>query len=228
MCSSSLPPQYHVVETTFACAGNPLVLTHVDDTNALLDAITPEDFARDERLPYWAEVWASGIALGEFCLAESSLGGKRVLELGCGVGIAGIAAAQNGAEVVMTDYEPDALEFARWNAARNLTGALPEFHLLDWRRPSDLGRFDMILGADVIYDRANFLPLLQTIDRSLHPEGEVILSDPERHTAGSFLELARTNGFRSLSWRTLVHHREREVEVSIHRLHRWGSTGCKT
>jgi predicted nicotinamide N-methyase len=199
----------------------------VADTNALLDAITPEEFARDERLPYWAEIWASGIALAEWCLEGRSLAGKRVLDLGCGVGIAGIAAARSGAEVVLADYEPDALAFARHNAARNLPGILPEFRLLDWRLPAPADRFAAILGADVIYERGNFLPLLETFERLLLPDGEVILSDPQRQTAGPFLELAREWGYAADASTVHVTHRERDAEITIHRLRKSGKPGCR-
>ena len=227
MVPCSLPPRYHVAETTFACAGTPLTLSHVADTNALLEAITPEEFSRDERLPYWAEVWASGIALAEWCLAGNPLAGRRVLELGCGVGIAGIAAALSGAQVVLTDYEPDALAFARCNAGRNLAGSMPEFRLLDWRRPDSMDRFEAILGADVIYERGNYLPLLETLERFLLPDGVVILSDPQRQTAGPFLEMARERGFSPLSRTSRVNHRGREVEVSLHHLRKPERAGCR-
>ena len=223
----SLPPRYHVAQTNITCAGTPLTLTHVADTNALLDAITPEEFAREERLPYWAEIWASGIALATWCLDGNPLKGRRILELGCGVGIVGIAAARSGAEVVCTDYEPDALAFACWNARQNLAGPLPEFRLLDWRTPPSGERFATILGADVIYERGNFLPLLETVDTLLQPAGEVILSDPQRQTAGGFLELAREWGFNAISQIVQVEQRGKKMGVTIHHLRKTAGTGCK-
>ena len=78
----------------------------------LLDDISVDEFARDERLPYWAELWTSSIVMGEHILQDPSFRGAALLELGCGVGLAGIAAARAGAQVTMTDYDDDALLFA--------------------------------------------------------------------------------------------------------------------
>ncbi len=106
--------------------------------------------------PYWSFCWASGLAMARF-LAEQPewVRGKRVLDFGAGSGIAGIAAARAGAsEVVACDLDPLALEACRANAALNgvSLGYSEDFFAED-------DRFDLILVADVLYDRAN-LPLL--------------------------------------------------------------------
>ena len=114
----------------------------VRDPVTLLDAVTPATFAVDERLPYWAELWTSALVLAEQCLVSPVIGGKRVLDLGCGLGLTGIAAAAAGAEVLFTDYEEDALAFAEWNARTNLTAeafARSSFRTADWRTPGQFG-----------------------------------------------------------------------------------------
>ena len=80
------------------------------------DLIREDDFVRDERLPYWADLWPSARILADE-LAVMRLAGQRVLELGCGLGVVAIGAALAGAEVTATDYYDDALEFAALNVA---------------------------------------------------------------------------------------------------------------
>ena len=77
------------------------------------DLISEEDFAVDERIPYWADCWPSARVLAEH-IAGSCGGGRRMLELGCGVGLVSLAAAAAGFDVLATDYYADALEFTRW------------------------------------------------------------------------------------------------------------------
>jgi len=129
----------------------------------------------------------------------SAVKGKAVLELGCGLGLAGMAAANAGAQVLLTDYEDDALRFARYNAMRNLgTGTFSTVRLknIDWRVPEEIGTFDVVSGADILYERKNFGPLLTILERCLRPAGYAIITDPSRAVALEFVELARISGFR--------------------------------
>ena len=104
-----------VVETTVEIGGLALSLVHPPDAEELIDE---EAFEHEEFLPYWAELWPSAVALAR-ALGERELEGSRVLELGCGLALPSIVAARRGAEVVATDWSPDALTFASRNAARN-------------------------------------------------------------------------------------------------------------
>jgi predicted nicotinamide N-methyase len=80
-------------------------LEQVADVNKLIDSITDEEFNQDERLPYWAELWPSAQALANFILQNKYLfEGKKILELGCGLGLVGIAATIAEAKVLFTDY----------------------------------------------------------------------------------------------------------------------------
>jgi predicted nicotinamide N-methyase len=201
---SSLSPEltrrYHPVERTVHAGGTAFRLLAVPDTNRLLDQIDPAAFTEDERLPYWAELWTSSLSLAEYCLVGPTVKGMPVLELGCGLGLAGIAAAAAGARVMMTDYEPDALAFTRCNVERNLPGALDDGRvsvaLLDWRRTVPGPRVERILGADVAYERRNFLPLLRTVDLLLAGSGTAVFTDPERAIGADFAAMAAGYGFR--------------------------------
>lgn len=127
------------------------------DANNMDRAFSPEETRRIlEEPPYWCFCWASGLALARW-LAEKPewVAGKRVLDFGAGSGVAAIAAAKAGAlEVVACDLDPLALEACRANAELN---GVTLSYSADFFQEDD--RFDLIIVADVLYDRAN-LPLL--------------------------------------------------------------------
>jgi predicted nicotinamide N-methyase len=193
----------------------------VRDPDTLLDAITPSAFDVDERLPYWAELWTSAIVLAERCIASPGLAGKRVLDLGCGLGLTGIAAAAAGAQVLFTDYEADALAFAEWNARVNLSSeelARCTFRTGDWRTPEEFGRCDVVLGADIVYERRNFSPLLACLRATVAPQGEAWLAEPDRTLGHDFFALARAEKWHVELEGQTVERRNRVSTVRIARL----------
>jgi predicted nicotinamide N-methyase len=151
------------------------------------DLINEADFARDERLPYWADLWPSAIVLAREVSALDGAG-CRALELGCGLGLPALSAAHAGYDVTATDYYEDALRFARRNAVRNL-GRDIATRLVDWRAfPDDLGRFDLVLASDVLYER-DYAPLVaRAVVGSLAAGGVALVADPGRPARDGFLD----------------------------------------
>jgi predicted nicotinamide N-methyase len=138
--------------------------------------------------PYWAVLWRSGVALARE-LDGTALRGRRVVELGCGLAVPSIAAARAGATVLATDADAEALELVARNAEAN--GVRVETMRVDWCEPDELaGRapFDLVLAADVLYERPAVAVLLSLLPR-LAPEAW--LADPGRPAAGAFLEQAQ-------------------------------------
>ena len=172
----------------------PVCMTKIKDLDAMLNDIDPITFADDERLPYWAELWPSAIGLARYLDREVSLRGKRVLELGCGLGLLGVVAARDGARMLCTDYEAKALAFAKRNALQNGCRHV-RFRLMDWRRPSLKRRYDAILASDVIYEARNFGPLVALMQRFLARGGCAFFADPGRPNAVPFFALLRQRGF---------------------------------
>jgi predicted nicotinamide N-methyase len=163
------------------------------------DLISEEDFDCNGRLPYWADVWPSSIVLAERVAAETS-GGRTLLELGCGIGLVAVTAASTGFEVTATDYYAEALEFARLNARHN-EQAISSARLVDWRDfPGDLGRFDLVVASDVLYERPSVALVAAALAKSLSPTGQAVVADPQRLHAKRFpdecgrqgLEVVRT------------------------------------
>ncbi len=157
------------------------------------DLIREEDFVKDERLPYWADVWPSSIILAGKLL-ELEGGGRTALELGCGVGLSSVAATSAGFDVLSTDYYEDALDVTRANVFRNL-GTLARTRLVDWRHlPVDLGTFDLVFASDVLYENeyAKLLPVL--LRGLLSPGGVALIADPGRVAAPVFVEACAEHG----------------------------------
>jgi predicted nicotinamide N-methyase len=169
-----------------------LDLTLLSPANAD-DLISEDDYVMDERLPYWADLWPSAQVLAEE-VRTLRLGGQRVLELGCGLGLVAIGATLAGAEVTATDYYEDALLFAKLNVFE-ATGRTIATRMVNWvEMPKDLGRFDLVLASDVLYEH-RYAPLVaNAIASTLVRGGEAIVADPGRIAVEGFLDECRDRG----------------------------------
>ena len=156
------------------------------------DLISEEDFAVDERLPYWADIWPSSLILAEHVLADRGSG--PVLELGCGVGLVTCAALLAGFEVEATDYYVDALAFTRLNSLVN-TGREPAVRHLDWRAlPQDLQPVPLVLASDVLYERPYAAAVAEVLRRMLSCDGLAVVADPGRMAVTEFLAECNARG----------------------------------
>jgi predicted nicotinamide N-methyase len=145
-------------------------------------------FDEEEFLPYWAELWPSGLALARH-VAAHELQGQRVLELGCGLGLPALTAALRGADVLATDWAEDAIELLRRNAESN--GVFLRVARVRWSEPEPLLRaapWDLVLGADLLYEARNAEQLAELLPQL---GGEVLLAEPGRPYAKEFLERFR-------------------------------------
>ena len=195
-----------LVEEEVAVAGRTLRIERPRDSEALLDE---HAFEQDEYLPYWAELWPSALALAD---AVAGVRG-RVLELGCGLGLPAIVAALAGAEVVATDWSPEAVRVAAANARRN--GAALAVQRWSWAEPPPGERWPLVIAADVLYERRNVPQLLGALDALVAAGGEAWIADPARPPLPEFLAAAGDAG-----WRldTVAH--AGPPRVTIHRLRR--------
>jgi predicted nicotinamide N-methyase len=174
-----------IVTETVSIAGRQFQLRRPESADALFDLITEQEFADDQRLPYWADIWPSARVLAERAIAMHGEG-RRLLELGCGVGLVSLAAGEAGFSVLATDYYGEALDFAAANARLNDVSDIAT-RLIDWRNyPDDLGLFDVILAADVLYERPNAPLVAAALARSLSADGIALVSDPGRRAAEHF------------------------------------------
>jgi len=170
------------IERTMNIAGESIHLSHADAFSQVGDQV------------YWASLWPSSVALAEHLLLGKSLEKKRVLELGCGCGLAGIAAGKRGGEVVVTDLMPEALRLAKENWSRN---GLCEPHALqmDWCQPCLQQKQDLIIGADILYHPEQYPDLLRTLGRLVSADGRILIADPGRPHANEFFARALRAGY---------------------------------
>lgn len=192
---NGFPEGFDLVTETVHAGSRAYRITHPRQAEELIDE---EDYANDERLPYWADLWPSGIVLAGH-LAGLDLAGLRVVEVGAGLGLPSLVALHGGAEVLATDWYPEALVFAAANAAANGLPALPTL-LADWGAPPPAlfraGPFDRVVGADVAYENRHGPQLAALILRLVRPGGEVLIADPRRPAASSLVTELREAGWR--------------------------------
>jgi predicted nicotinamide N-methyase len=207
---------------TIPGAARPYLLAAPADPDAVLDEADPSG---DWHMPYWATPWASGLFLGEVVLSRAAaVRGRRVLELGCGLGATAAATleAQGGpgglGTFLAADVFPETLAYCRYNALRNAAVA-PRTLLADWRVPEGRaalageGPFDLVLAADVLYDPEDVAPLLELAPRLVASRGasggasggELWLAEPGRATSGRFVGTAT-----ELGWATGATEAERD------------------
>jgi predicted nicotinamide N-methyase len=205
-----LPPgaASDVVQETIQLPGRTVRMLRPRDGDAVLDELLAEDDPDEDRLPFWAELWPAGVALAR-ALAVRPLVGRRVLELGCGLGLASVTAALAGASVLAVDRSPEATAYAAVNAAGN--GVTLNTAVCAFDQPERLLReapWDLVLAADVLYEQRNVPVLVWLLPRLVDATGEVWLADPGRSMLSRFLAAVDATGWR------------RDQVGTIHRLRR--------
>jgi predicted nicotinamide N-methyase len=182
-----------VTVSTFEVLGRPIKLVRPSEPDRLLDDPSVHAWNReDDYMPYWAYLWPGANMLAEAVarcwgdIAGEREAGDEVLELGCGLGLGGLAAMGLGFRVCFSDYDPAALAFVLRSVRENgLDPVRCSTLVLDWREPPPR-RFGRIIGADVLYER-RLVPLVaDVLARMLAPGGEALIATPYRVSAEAF------------------------------------------
>lgn len=160
-----------------------------DPEQVLHDALAAEAADTSGCDPYWGSLWPAALKTAELILQQNWPARMTALELGCGVGLAGVAALLAGHEVTFADHAADAVQIAQSNAVRNGFSEIPAL-VFEWRDPPDR-QFDFLFASDVLYESASHGPLLSTLRKMLRPGGIVWIGDPGRPGARQFAEHAR-------------------------------------
>lgn len=198
-------------------AGLEIRFSRVENFDALLDDLiakgTEHPDYQDDRIPYWADLWHSSLALAEYLLREKVITpAMSVTEIGCGLGLPGLVAAMQGGEVLFTDYLPEALEQVDYNWSLNLPGAARS-RVMDWRFPLEEARAQLLLAADVAYEKRAFEPLVKAFAALSEKGGRIIVTEPGRQRTSDWLEmLARQWPNHALTTASVLY---REVEVAV-------------
>lgn len=144
--------------------------------------------------PLFGIVWASGEILAHLML-DYEIEGRRVLEVGCGLALASLILNRRSADITATDFHPEAANFLHENVKLN-TGKTIPFIRTSWiDESSALGKYDLIIGSDILYERRLVHPLADFIDQHANPTCEVIIIDPGRGNHAHFSKKMVTLGY---------------------------------
>lgn len=169
------------------------VLDRPTDSDRLLDHPAIQAYAHDQYAPYWTDLWPAARMLAKWIVRQRWPTGLRALEIGCGLGLAGIAALSQGVHVTFSDYDATALEFAAGNARLNGFTAFETLQL-DWRYPPEGIRYSVLLASDLIYETRNVEPLVRLIGKLLAPVGVCLLADQDRIPAEKLRQQLQEQG----------------------------------
>lgn len=179
---------YPLRRTRELCGGLVVVLDVVASLDAAIDALVARaghelDEAEVLRLtPYFATLWPAGRALAQWVGERpNQVRGRRIVEVGCGLGLPSIVAARLGGHVHACDAHPDVEPLLRHNAALN--DAPIGFHAVDVADEAalaELGEFDLVLASDVVYEAALASRVAPALARLCRPHGQIVLADPGR------------------------------------------------
>ncbi len=142
----------------------------------------------------FGQLWPSGRLLAQ-TMERADVAGKRILETGCGIGLSSLVLQRRGAIVVASDIHPLTEGFLAYNAALNALDAV-HYRQMRWNVAlTTLGRFDMIIASDVLYERAHAALLADVVERYAQPSAEVVISDPGRGNSAALSRLLDAQGF---------------------------------
>jgi len=178
-----------------------LYLLKITDLEQVLGGKDP--LKNPSEFPFWIRLWEAAIVLSRFMVTLAPAPGTTVLELGAGLGAPGLTAAAVGCSVTLSDYEDIILDFERVSAAASGLDTV-RFEMLDWLDPPEMERYDIILGAEVLFRDEFFEPLLGILRHALKPDGVIYLAhDSKRKSVHPFLEKAEKEYKISVSRRVL-------------------------
>ncbi len=194
-----MPPRFHCTPPE-AVAETVRETVFVGDYTFRIDRPTEGDklldhpwcrsaYAADEYVPYWPTLWPSARMLAKAVLREpweTYPQPVEVLEVGCGLGLAGVACLARGLRVTFSDVDETALTYAAANARLN---GYPEgfrTRLIDFRCPPDDVKYPVVIGSDLMYEERLVAPLVHLLEAVLAPGGVCLIADPDRLPARVF------------------------------------------
>lgn len=152
----------------------------------------------------FGHVWPAGRLLAE-AMASEDIAGRRILEIGCGLGLASLVLQRRGAEITASDQHPLAEVFLAYNAALNDLQAV-RFRTLYWERRNDsLGEFDLIIGSDVLYERDHAGLLAALLLRHARASAVVLIADPGRGNSAPLTRALLAQGYTASEQRHPLH-----------------------
>jgi predicted nicotinamide N-methyase len=183
--------KYTVTFDRFRFGTKQIRLLKIADLEQFLEGKDP--FANVAEFPFWIRLWDAAMILAYVLGSQPNGAGRRLLELGAGLGAPGLAAASAGFDVTISDYEEIIMDFQKVSAAASGLNGIHFTHL-DWMNPPEMEPFDVLAGAEILFRDEFFLPLLNIFKTCLKPDGVVYLAhDAKRQSLPKFLKLAQAD-----------------------------------
>ena len=179
---------------------------YIDTERLLRDAHAPEP-------PYWAHLWPGSRALARLLASEIDCDGRRVLDIGCGVGLPGLVASVRGAAATLIDTAEAALHFCQASAALNHCQL--QTIQTDIRAAGICGRFDYAMAADITYDPVLQRTLAEFLDDHLARDGRAWCAESVRTFDVGLRDACARRGFRTAEQMVRQPDEDRETSVRI-------------
>ena len=152
--------------------------------------INPNDIL--DGFPLWAKIWQASWVLADYIAKKPVDSKKKMLEIGAGIGLVSIVAASFGHRISLTEFNSDALQFARANACINRCPQLPIL-AMDWNRPRLTETFDYIVASEVTFRKNDWQPLVKLFKTYLNPRGQVILTGELKRVDKDIYQILETD-----------------------------------
>lgn len=213
-----LRARYKLTFDRLKVGNDTLRLLKIADLEEFLDGKDP--FANVSEFPFWIKLWEAARVLAHMLHGLPPGDGRRLLELGAGLGAPGLAAAANGYAVTVSDYEDIILDFQRVSAAASGLADRVHCTMLDWLQPPEMEPYDILAGAEILFREEFFQPLLDIFATYLKPDGVIYLAhDARRQSLPKFLERAGEN-FEIDGKVKTIRKDNKEVTIILNRLRR--------
>ncbi|MFW2366061.1 MAG: class I SAM-dependent methyltransferase [Desulforhopalus sp.] len=176
-----------------------------------------DPFAKGSKFPFWTHLWDGSMILSYILGSQPNAQGKRLLEIGAGLGAPGLAAATAGFEVTISNYEDIVTDFQRVSAAASKLKGI-NFIQMDWFNPPSPEPFDVLAGAEILFREDLYQPLLNVMRALLKTDGAIYLAhDAKRQGLSKFLKLAEADFDIGLKEQS-INRTGKKVTVLINRL----------
>lgn len=189
-------PGYRVHTTTVHIGDVDYTIRALSDKQQFADADGEAERAgiSSANWPIFGVLWPAGSVLAEE-MCTFAVAGKRVLEIGCGLGLSSLVLQGRGADITASDHHPLAAEFLAANAILNDLPPIA-FRIAQWSGPNpDLGSFDLIIGGDVLYQRDHVGLLSGFLAEHARPEAEILITDPGRNHGNALNRALAAQGY---------------------------------
>jgi predicted nicotinamide N-methyase len=189
-------PGYTTRDLRLSIGGQSLLIRALSDRQQFAD---PHGLARQAGISsaQWSlfgQVWPAGERLAEL-MCDYPVGGKRVLEIGCGLGLSSLILKRRRADITASDHHPLAGVLLAHNARANQLAPIPYCDLPWGGRNTTLGRFDLIVGSDILYERGQADLLAGLVARHAEDGCEIVITDPGRGNSAEFSRALALQGF---------------------------------